>query len=429
MNPRSTWFACAKFSLRERQTNTPRPLMREVLAIIPARGGSKGIPGKNIRSLAGKPLIAHSIQHAREARQVTRVVVSTDDPSIAKVAADWAAEVVMRPAEIARDDSPSEQALLHVLDTLQKNEGYEPELVVFLQATSPIRRPGDVDGAIDSLVTAGADSLFSASPQHGFVWRADGGEPVSVTYDFRSRPQRQNAPVHVVENGSIYVFRPSILRAHGNRLGGRIATHTMGAKESVQIDEPGDLELAEALLVSAPTEIDVSELAGVRLLLLDFDGVMTDNRVMVAQDGTESVICHRGDGWGIGLVKKLGVEVVVVSTEKNSVVEARCKKLGIDFVQNCSDKGLAVSDLIRMRGLSDDQVAYVGNDVNDLPCADHVGFLIAVADAVPAFKSQARYVTRAQGGYGAVREVCELLLEAAGLDMADKQVVGVRREE
>lgn len=386
--------------------------MSGILAIIPARGGSKGIPGKNLRPLAGKPLLAHSIDHARNARHVTRVVVSTDDAQIAATALQWSAEVVMRPADLAGDDSPSEAALIHTLNHLKKAESYEPELVVFLQPTSPIRSPADVDGAIDALLAADADSLFSASPQHAFVWRLGAEDPVSVTYDFRSRPHRQNAPTHVAENGSIYVFRPGSLREHGNRLAGRIATFVMGARESLQIDEPDDLLVAEALLSLPPTTQRGLDLSRIRLLLLDFDGVLTDNRVVVRQDGTEAVLCHRGDGWGIGLLRKIGVEVVVVSTEQNPVVAARCKKLDVACVQGCRDKGTAVGGIVAQRGLQADEVAYVANDVNDLPGFEHVGFPIAVADAVPEVRSRARYITRAPGGYGAVREICDLIVLA-----------------
>lgn len=386
--------------------------MREVLAIIPARGGSKGIPGKNIREVAGKPLIAHSIEHALNADRVTRVVVSTDDHRIADVSRQWGAEVVDRPGSIAGDDAPSEAALIHVLDHLKTKEGYEPELVVFLQATSPVRRPPDVDGAIDALLAAGADSLFSASPQQGFVWRMEPSGPTSVTYDYTSRPRRQDAARHVTENGSLYVFRPSGLRENRNRLSGQIATYEMGSAEALQIDEEADLLLAEWLLTQFEHAAEAPDLSAIRLLLLDFDGVLTDNRVLVQQDGSEAVLCNRGDGWGIGMVKKLGVEVVVVSTEKNPVVAARCRKLDIECVQGCSDKGQSVAEIVKQRGRRPEEVAYVANDVNDLPCFPHIGFPIAVADAEWLVKSRACYVTRALGGQGAVREVCDLIVSS-----------------
>ncbi len=220
----------------------------EILAIIPARGGSKGIPRKNLQPLAGRPLLAHTVEAALAASAVTRVVVSTDDDEIAEVARALGAEVVRRPAEISGDTASSESALAHVLDHLRDTEGYEPELVVFLQATSPIRRPTDIDDAVAALLEAEADSLFSACAVHGFVWRRSGDGLRSLTYDHEHRPRRQDIGEDLLENGSIYVFKPWVLREHGNRLGGQIAVYEMDPLHSFQVDEPGDLELMERIL-------------------------------------------------------------------------------------------------------------------------------------------------------------------------------------
>jgi len=178
--------------------------------------------------------------------------VSTDDPMIARVAHECGAESIVRPAEISGDTATSESALLHTLDHLRDSEDYEPDLVVFLQATSPLRRADDISMAIRTLLDDEADSLFSACPMHGFVWRRErgGSEWRSETYDYRNRQRRQDAPEDVVENGSIYVFRPWVLRELGNRLGGKISVHFMDAADSVQVDTPADLERVRALFLS-----------------------------------------------------------------------------------------------------------------------------------------------------------------------------------
>ena len=382
------------------------------LAIIPARGGSKGIPRKNITPVGGRPLLAWSIEHAKATPEITRIVVSTDDPAIARVAQECGAEVVVRPAELGGDTATSESALLHVLDTLRDAEDYEPDLVVFLQATSPLRRPGEISRAVRTLLDEEADSLFSAMPVHGFVWRRERGERVwrSFSYDHRNRQRRQDAPEDVVENGSIYVFRPWVLRREGNRLGGRIAVHRMDPVDSFQVDEPADLTLVEALLPLRRTPAAREELARVRLLVLDFDGVLTDNRVMVREDGSEAVACHRGDGWGIARLREAGVSIIVLSTETNGVVRARCDKLRLDCIQGCDDKLGTLQALARERGIAAAEIAYVGNDVNDLPCLRWVGLPIVVADAEPEARSAARLVTTRAGGRGAVREVAEWML-------------------
>lgn len=220
----------------------------KVLAIIPARGGSKGIPGKNVHPLAGKPLIAYTIEQALAASRVTRVVVSTDSDTIADVARRYGAEVVRRPDSLSGDEATSESALLHCLDSLKTGEQYEPDLVVFLQATSPLRSASDIEQAITTFENEQADSLFSACPQHGFVWRVKAGSVAPLNYDPRCRPRRQAAPDDIVENGSIYIFKPWVLSELECRLGGKIAVYRMAWLDSLQIDEPADIPVVEFLL-------------------------------------------------------------------------------------------------------------------------------------------------------------------------------------
>lgn len=179
--------------------------MSEVVAIIPARGGSKGILRKNMIQLCGKPLIAWSIEAAKAAKSVHRIVVSTDDTEISAIAQEYGAEVVLRPAEISGDEAASETALLHVLNHLRETEGYKPDLVVFLQATSPCRKAGTIDDLVENLKKSQADSCFSTCTEH-FTgrWRiSDDGIPHPVNFELSNRPRRQDYPIEYLENGSI----------------------------------------------------------------------------------------------------------------------------------------------------------------------------------------------------------------------------------
>lgn len=383
--------------------------MSKIAALIPARGGSKGIPRKNIAPLHGKPLLAYTIEHAINTPAITRTVVSTDSPEIADVAKQYGADIVWRPQEISGDKASSELALLHVLDQLRATEQYEPDLVVFLQATSPIRQPDDIQKAIDTLIQEEADSLLSVAPFHGFLWRKGTHGICSFSYDYTHRQMRQDAPEDFVENGSIYIFKPQILREFHNRLGGKIAFYRMRATDSLQIDEPDDIILIEALMAQGSKQ--TLNLTKIRALVLDFDGVLTDNRVLISQEGTEAVMAHRGDGWGIARLKEAGYFVFVISTEENPVVAARCQKLGIEFLQGASDKLTALKSLLNERHLSPEEVAYIGNDVNDLDCMNWVGLPIAVQDAVKDVRACAAWITEAPGGRGAVREIADLLLQ------------------
>lgn len=221
--------------------------MKNIIAIIPARGGSKRIRKKNIIPVAGLPLVAHSILQARRSKFIKQVFVSTEDSEIAKVVKQYQAEVVERPLALANDKATSESVLLHVLDYLKKQGEPDPDLVVFLQATSPLRKADDIDRAIEKIIADEADSLFSACRDKGLFWRLKDGQINPINYDFKNRVREQDMGIQYRENGSIYVFKPAILRQYNNRLGGKIAVYEMSLFCSFQIDEPDDIKLIELL--------------------------------------------------------------------------------------------------------------------------------------------------------------------------------------
>jgi YrbI family 3-deoxy-D-manno-octulosonate 8-phosphate phosphatase len=388
-----------------------------IVAVIPARGGSKGIPRKNLAPVGGMPLLAHSILHARRSRHIDLVVVSTDDDEIAEVSTQYGALVVHRPAALAADDAPSEPAVRHALDEVRDRHDTEIELVVFLQPTSPIRQSRDLDGAIERLRAQDADSLFAACPQRGFVWGASDAGLRSLTYDYRERRRRQDlGGEHWEENGSFYLFRPWVLDELGNRLGGKVTVWPMHPLDSFQVDEPGDLELMNTLLTLRTPPPPPLAMDRVRLVCFDFDGVLTDNRVLVDEHGTETVFCDRSDGWGIARVRELGVPVVIVSTERNGVVPARARKLGVECVHGCGDKVAAVREIAERHGVGLDEISFVGNDVNDLAAMRLVGVPIAVRNARPEVIAVAAATTTHDGGRGAAREVCDWILASRAAD-------------
>lgn len=219
-----------------------------IVAIIPARGGSKGLPRKNIRNLGGRPLIAWSIEDALESKRIGRVYVSSEDAEIRQVARQTGAETIDRPEELSQDTTSSEAVLLHALDYIAADCGGDPDLVVFLQATCPIRKGADIDHAVALLEKSGADSLLSVSPAHVFLWGERDGAVFSLNYDWKHRPRRQDMEPQFRENGSIYVFKPWVLREGKNRLGGRIVLYKMSEAAGIDIDSEIDLELAGLLL-------------------------------------------------------------------------------------------------------------------------------------------------------------------------------------
>lgn len=379
------------------------------LAIIPARGGSKRIPRKNLIRLGGIPLLTHSIRHAQDSRSVDQVIVSTDDDEIASVAIGEGAEVIHRPATLSGDDASSESALIHVLDTRRDAGKSDPDLIVFLQCTSPVRDQGDVDRAIEALERHDADSALSVCETKRFIWKAGADGPAPVNYDFRARKREQDFDPQYQENGSIYLCKPWILRQHNNRLGGRIVLYEMDYWSSFQIDTPEDVELCEWILGKRrpaggrwPAELG--------LVVFDFDGVMTDGTVIVHQNG-ESVVCSRRDGLGVEALRRAGVPALVLSKETNPIVTARADKLKIPCVQGIDDKAAFLRRYLDEHGIPASSVAFVGDDINDIECLKMVGLPVVVQDAHPAARREAALVLNAPGGRGAVREFCDLVLE------------------
>jgi CMP-N,N'-diacetyllegionaminic acid synthase len=224
----------------------------ECLAIIPARGGSKGLPRKNLLPLLGKPLIAYTIEAARAARSLQRIVVSTESPEIAEIAWQYGAEVpFLRPAELAQDETPTLPVLQHVLNELKATGGYEPEVIVLLQPTSPLRRAEDIDNAVSLLQQTGADSVVSLCvAEHHPAWmkRLEDDRVLPFLENAPEYTRRQEMPpVHRL-NGAIYVTRRPILMEQNRILGQDTRGLIIDANSSVDIDTPLDLKIAALIL-------------------------------------------------------------------------------------------------------------------------------------------------------------------------------------
>ncbi|MFV0463464.1 MAG: cytidylyltransferase domain-containing protein [Nostocoides sp.] len=219
------------------------------LCLVPARGGSKGIPRKNLITVAGRPLVTWTIEQALSAHTDLDVVVSTDDAEIAEVSRSAGADVpFLRPAELALDTTATEPVIEHTLDQLEAL-GRSYDAVILLQATSPLRLPGTIDRALAQFRDEGADSLVGVVPQAPFIWSL--GEPPTAAYDVASRPRRQDLTPHTLryrETGSLYVTATRVYREQHNRLGGRIGLFIMDEIEGVDIDSDLDLRLTEQTL-------------------------------------------------------------------------------------------------------------------------------------------------------------------------------------
>ena len=399
----------------------------EVLAIIPARGGSKGIPGKNIRCFAGYPLIAYSIAAAQQSEYVTRVIVSTDDEKIAEVARQFGAEIpFLRPAELAEDSTLDFPVFEHALRWLKDKEGYTPEVVIQLRPTSPIRPPSCVDDAIKILLQhPHADSvrgIVPAGQNPHKMWRLDPATgQMNNLLDVPGVAEPYNAPRQILppvfwQTGHIDAIRAKTILEKKSMSGNVIMPLVLDPRYTVDIDNLYDWERYEHLFYEGGLEMvepgpqKRAFPKKVKLLVLDFDGVLTDNRVWVDGEGHEFVAANRSDSMGIRVLMKEGVEVFVLSTEVNPVVAARCRKMGVPVMHGVEMKAEVLTKMLDEKNIHPDEVIYVGNDINDLPCFPVVGFAVAVPDAMPEVLQAADYVLHANGGHGAVREICDLIL-------------------
>ncbi|MEW6287186.1 MAG: acylneuraminate cytidylyltransferase [Chloroflexota bacterium] len=405
--------------------------MTEILALIPARGGSKGIPRKNIKPFAGFPLIAWSIAAGLQAKSVTRVIVSTDDEEIADVARQWGAEVpFLRPAELAQDRTLDFPVFEHALRWLEESEGYQPEVVVQLRPTSPIRPRDMVDNAVKILLAnADADSVRGVVPaaQNPFkMWRFHGADkPMTPLLEVEGIAEPYNAPRQILppaywQTGHIDAIRTTTIMHKNSLTGSVVYPLVIDPRYTVDIDTPADWAKYEALVYQGGLEMVTPDgrrrrpmPKRVELIVFDFDGVFTDNRVWTDQDGRESVAASRSDSIRFGELRAKGIELLILSSEPNPVVTARAKKIGVEVIQGIGlqDKGRVMREVLEQKKVKAENVVYVGNDLNDLPCFEVAGWAVAVADAYPEVIQAADYVLNRPGGHGAVRELCEVILK------------------
>ena len=406
--------------------------MTDILALIPARGGSKGIPRKNIRNFAGYPLIAWSIAAAKQSEFVSRVIVSTDDEEIAAVAREYgAATPFLRPAELAQDKTTDLPVFEHALQWLEENEGYKPGVVIQLRPTSPIRPKEMLDHAIRILLEhEDADCVRGVVPagQNPFkMWRFNGEDkPIEPLLTVNGIAEPYNAPRQILppvywQTGHIDAIRVSTIKDKHSLTGDVIYPLVIDPRYTVDIDNLSDWAKYEALANSelemvtpgTPSVAKRPMPKKIDLIMCDFDGVITDNRVWVDQDGTETVAAYRSDSVRVKDLHAIGIEVMILSSEPNRVVEARARKMGVEAIHGVAlhEKGRVMRDVLEQKNLKAENVIYIGNDINDLPCFEVAGWSVAVADAYPEVIRAADHVLSKMGGHGALRELCDLILQ------------------
>lgn len=388
------------------------------VAFIPVRGGSKSIPLKNIKNMCGKPLVYWTVAAACRCAFIDKVYVATDSERIKeavslireteKEALFQKIEVVGRSAESASDAASTESAMLEFA------EQYEFEHIVLIQATSPLLSEEDLDRGFALYQNDDTDSVLSVVRQKRFYWSIDeDGNAKALNYDCYHRPRRQDFAGCFVENGAFYITSKLRLLDTKNRISGRIKACEMGEDAFFEIDEPGDWEMIENLLSRRLRERKRrnEESRPIKMFLTDCDGCLTDGGMYYSEQGDELKKFSTLDGLGFRLLREKGIICGIVTGENTKLVQRRAEKLKLDVLEmGVMDKLAVVEALCEKYRISLEEVAYVGDDINDSEVLKAVGFSASVPDAIASVAENVDYVTKRQGGSGAVREVIDYLL-------------------
>ena len=386
----------------------------ETACIVLARGGSKGVTGKNLRRIDGMSLIARSVRAAVAAPSVGNVYVSTDDPAIGCEARAHGARVIRRSADLADDSASSESGWLHALATLRRDMPGLKRLV-FLQCTSPFTTGDDIETCLAAMQSQGADCALSVIEDHSFLWHRDAqgfGIGTNHAHD-QPRQRRQDLAPSFRESGAIYCVDAAAFEQRGHRFCGKVALCPL-KHPAVEIDSEEDLALCGAIArQKGGVPIAASRLRQVRAIVMDFDGVHTDNLASMDENGVESVRVSRGDGLGLSMLREAGSwRMLILSKERNPVVTRRAAKLNLPVRQGVDDKPGALRGWLGDQGLEQSALLYVGNDVNDKAAMLAAGLSACPSDSHPEILAIADWVLPKPGGAGALRAMADALLAA-----------------
>lgn len=375
--------------------------MPHTIAFVPVRGGSKSIPKKNILPFCGRPLVYWVLEALENSSHIDEVIVATDDGQIEDTVLEFGfskLNVFQRSAENAQDHSSTESVML---EFLEQKEYHEDDFFVLVQATSPFTTSAHFDEAFQLLLEKKADSLLTCTRVKRFFWQPD-GQPKN--YDFRNRPRRQDFDGELMENGAFYVNRVANVLQGKNRLSGKIVVYEMPEHTSLELDEPTDWLIGEELMrTQLATEKVIKP---IKLFLTDVDGVLTDAGMYYGEDGNELKKFNTRDGKGIELLRNAGIKTGIITSENTELVARRAEKLKVDHLfQGAKNKLEIVRKLCEEHKIGLEEVAYIGDDLNDFDVLSNVGLRACPADAMEKIRQiPGILILDRVGGSGAVRE-------------------------
>ena len=380
-----------------------------VVAFIPVRGGSKSIPLKNIKPFCGKPLVCWNIEALESCDAIDEVVVATDSDKIEEtvVAQNYKkTKIYRRSAENACDTASTESVMLEYIKYANLPE---TDTFMLVQATSPLTQTVHFSGAMDMYKKGEFDSILTCVRNYRFFWNLDG---TSMNYDYKNRPRRQNFDGMLMENGAFYINSVKNIIESGNRLSGNIGIYEMPEYTATEIDEPDDWIILEKLMYKHVLSKN-QETPNIKLFITDVDGTLTDGGMYYSENGDELKKFNTRDGMGLQLLQKRGVKVGIVTSENTQMVERRATKLKVDYLRQGKRDGgklAVVREICDEMGLSLQEVAYIGDDVNCKELLMSVGLAACPADAMDEIKAIPNiHIMTKKGGEGCVREFINLI--------------------
>ena len=385
----------------------------KIVGVIPARAGSKGIPGKNIQIIGGLPLIAWSINALNESKYIEHTYVSSDSENILNIASTFGASLIERPEEFSQDQSSTEDFLNHFILYLESKQIY-PDIIVYLQCTSPYSTSAHIEKILKILIAnPNLGCAFSALEDHSFLWSVDAnGDGYGLNHEaYSQRERRQDLKRQYKETGAIYAFRTEKYKSTKNRFCGKAVPVTIENSIPFEIDTPFDLLMMrylEPLYGAAKLKKPIEKC---KALVVDFDGVLTNDKVMIDDSGRETVECSRADGLGTEILKKLGIKILILTREENNVVLKRAEKMKVEINHGVKNKVEILKEWTTKNLLERSEIAYIGNDINDLECLMWVGFPFAPSDCNQALIEAGIPRLQNKGGEGVIREFANLLTQ------------------
>ena len=382
-----------------------------VIAFIPVRGGSKSIPLKNIKPLCGKPLVCWNIEALEYCPEVDEVIVATDSDEIWKTVESRnykKTKLYRRSAQNACDTASTESVMLEYIEYAKLAKD---EIFMLVQATSPLTEAAHFSEALQTYGKGRFDSMLTCVRNYRFFWNEDGS---SMNYDYMNRPRRQNFSGMLMENGAFYINTVANILSNGNRLGGKIGIYEMPEYTATEIDEPDDWMILEKLMRKYKSEFVNQKKPNIKLFITDIDGTLTDGGMYYSENGDELKKFNTRDGMGLQMLREAGIKTAIITSEDRQLNQRRAEKLKVDYICQGKVKGGKVAvaqEIAKYFGVTMQEVAYIGDDVNCIDLLLQVGYAACPADACDKVKNIPGIIVMSKkGGEGCVRELSERIL-------------------